>query len=184
MTDHLNQNELNLAVEENPQKLPREKYTHFTLCSQCLEQYNIQQMMHISLKKLKPVPAPEKISQKVLNSLISISKQAVPKKKTDWIFLLAMIILFGIGSWYLFNGKVNTILTQYAPQITPEKTELVNNSTKVFQSLKQKINSVEFNFRLTGFNWHAFYVLIGLLAFIFYTVLDKKLSQMYKMRRG
>jgi hypothetical protein len=183
MNNHLNQNELHLAVEEDPKKLPKERYEHFSACSYCREQYNIQRMVHNSLKKLKPVSAPDRISQKVLHNLVSFSKQAIPKKKTDWIFLLALIVLFTIGSWYLFNGKIGTFFVDSAQQIVPENTEFVNHSNEFVQSLWEKINSIDFNLK-TGLNWRTLYVFFGLLAFIFYMILDKKIGHMYKMRRG
>jgi len=183
MTDHLNQNELQLALEENAKNLPRQRFEHFTSCNYCQEQYNIQYTVHNSLKKIKPVLAPERISQKVLSSIINASRQAMPKKKTDWVFLMALIILSAIGAWYLFNGQISTFITDYVPQIAPEKTVIVNNSNEFIDSLRNKINAMEINVKITGFNWRSLYVLFGFFAFIFYIVLDKKLNQLYKMRR-
>ncbi|MCB0281158.1 MAG: hypothetical protein H6627_09750 [Calditrichae bacterium] len=182
MSKHLTIDEIQLIISKTPKSLDSNRFLHFENCSQCRTIYNRQILANSILAELKPRTAPEIISQKVIQSVERIAVQGIPKKKTDWVFLLAVVTLFAIGSWLLFSGKIAQYLPQNVTEIVSEQKQVVEEN-KYLDTVKDMLPSVNIDFKLPDLNQYSFFILMGLIAILFYYFLDRKLNQIYRIRK-
>lgn len=178
MKEHLTFDEIVQVISKSPENLATNRYKHFTECEKCQKECNNQLAADKVLKTINPKPAPSYIVRSVLGKLEQIIPSKV-KEKTDWIFLIAIVLLFSIGSWFLFSGKAGSYIKQYAPQAVTEQ-EYVEDFT-IIDSMKDFFSGI--NFELPDFNFGNIYLALGILAILFYMVIDKKISRNFKVHK-
>lgn len=181
MKDHLNYDEMNQIVRKTPESLSRDRYLHFKECEKCQQEYYNQVSVDKVLKDIHPKSAPADILKGVLNKIAGIDSSLRIKEKTDWVFLIAIILLFAIGTWFIFSGKITTYFQEYTPQVisqnqNTEKMDIIN-------PLKEEISKINFNFHLPHLSFGNMYLVLGLLAIMFYVLLDKKISSNFKTHK-
>jgi hypothetical protein len=178
MSEHLTADEIILAVSKSPQSLASNRYDHFTGCAKCQNEYISQNTTNTVLSGLKPKSAPAGIVKSVLSQLGQIVPARV-KEKTDWTFLIAIVLLFSIGSWFLFSGKAETYLKQYAPNTVTEK-QIVKDFT-IIDSIREFFSDL--NIKMPNLNFGNFYLALGVLAVLFYMIIDKKIARNLKAHK-
>ena len=178
MSEHLTFDEILQAVNKTPESLVTNRYIHFQECRRCQKEYHNQKSAEKLLKTIRPKPAPISIVQNVRIKL----EQIVPlkgKEKTDWSFLIAIVLLFSIGSWFIFSGKAESYLNQYAPQVISEP-EKVKDFT-IIDSITEFFNSISID--LPDFNFVNIYLTFGILAILFYMMIDRKINRNFKVHK-
>jgi len=182
MSMHLKDYEIEFIVKKSPKNLAVQQYLHFEKCEYCKNLYLQQLDIHNKLGLLKPIKTPAELTEQVIKTISDLSLPIVIKKQTDWSFLLAMIILFSIGSYFLFSGKLQPYLETYLPGNTIEKQQIIEEPS-IFDSISNSLTKISFNF-MPELKWHTLYIIFGLIATIVYIVLDRKLTRIYKLRRS
>jgi hypothetical protein len=182
MSAHITTDELFLAVTKGPKSLASNRYLHFENCDQCKNLYEEQISVDKALLNLKPVEAPGTISEKVLLTVERMAQKTMPKKKTDWIFLLAVVTLFSIGAWIMFSGKIAQYMPKNVTQIVTDQKEVIQKNQYI-DDIKDKLPSINFNFKMPVINNYTFIVMLGLIAALFYFLLDRKLNQYYRVKK-
>jgi hypothetical protein len=177
MNEHLTFDEILQAVNKSPQSLAAQRFKHFESCEKCLQAYNSQRTADKILKTTRPQRAPLSITQRVMDTL-SATKI---KEKTDWTFLFAMVLLFSIASWFLFSGKVGSLINTYAPKIITEEVKSIEPG--MMDTIRDSVSSFEINFDLPDLSFGNIYLLFGALAIMFYMLLDKKIGHNFKVRK-
>ena len=180
MNEHLNFDEITQAINKSPQGLPAHRYKHFIECRECQLEYKKQSSVDEVLRSAQPKAAPSFIAEKVMKQLGRLSTSKI-KEKTDWVFLISMVLLFSIAAWFLFSGKINSVIKEYAPQITTEKEKITEPT--VIETITDSVSKFEFKFDIPDFNFGNMYLALGFLAILFYMLLDRKLSHHYKVRK-
>ncbi len=181
MSMHLNKDELTLIIEKSPQHLSTNRFLHFEKCNNCRKLYKQQIGVHNALLNIAPIKAPASILGNVVKAMGEIPSK-MPTKKTDWMFLFALITLFGIGAWFIFSGSLGESIGQYLPQIVTE-TESTKIVSEFFKPYKDSIGNINFTFELFKMNGHRLYLFFGFLSFFFYMFLDKKFGHSIKLNR-
>jgi len=177
MNEHLTFDEILQAVNKSPQNLASHRFKHFETCEKCLLAYNSQRAADKILKTARPKKAPLSITQKVIETL-SVTKI---KEKTDWTFLFSMVLLFSIAAWFLFSGKIGSIIKTYTPQVITEEVDSIEPG--MIDSIKDGVSSFNFSFDLPDLNFGNMYLVVGALAILFYMFLDKKIGHNFKVRK-
>jgi len=178
MSEHLTFDEIIQVINKSPESLAKNRYVHFKECEICQSECNNQLSADSVLKNIQPKSAPGMVLKNVLNKLEQIVPSKV-KEKTDWTFLIAIVLLFSIGSWFIFSGKVGTYIKQYAPQVVTEQ-EKVEDFT-IIDSIKEFFSGL--SFELPDLNFGNFYLAIGILAILFYMLIDRKYSRNFKVHK-
>lgn len=182
MSKHLTTNEFEQIIGQGPQSLVSNRFLHFENCSQCKNEYEHQLSADKVLKQLKPVSTPKMISEKVIQTVERITHNNMPKKKTDWVFLMAVITLFSIGAWIMFSGKIAQYLPKNVTQIvTGQKQEIQKNT--YFDEIKDKVPAIDFSFKLPVLKNSTLMAMLGIIAALFYYMLDRKLSRFYRFKK-
>ena len=183
MSLHLSAEEFDLILQKNPQSLQTNRYLHFEKCTSCKDEYKQQQQTHLLLNKISPLSAPGIISQAVLKNLSKISDSVKPKSKTDWSFLLSILVLFAISSWILFSGRLASYLGEYAPDFMKEENSLIRTE-EIVKTISTHIPAFSLDFSWLSIKWGSLYLYIGMIVAILYIFIDYKLSRRYKFRRS
>jgi hypothetical protein len=178
MSMHLTKDELALIIQKTPSHLASNRFLHYEKCGYCRILYKQQISIHTALVNIKPLKAPASIITNVIRTAGAMSIK-IPKKKTDWLFLVALITLFAIGSWFIFSGSIGESLGQYVSQIMPD-IESTDKAPAILKSFTESMKSVDFAFDIFLFNGHTLYLFFGIISFLFYMFLDKKFGQGYK----
>lgn len=182
MSKHLSQDEIQQIISQNPKNLESNRFLHFENCAYCKSLYHSQMQANIILSQIKPRKAPAVIANKVIQSVELLAKQSIPGKKTDWVFLLAVITLFAIGSWLLFSGKIVQFMPQSVTQIVSEQKQVVEENQYI-DTVKELLPKVEFNIKMPGITQYSFIIMMGIISIIFYYLIDRKLNQIYRIRK-
>ena len=180
MSDHLNFDEIFRIVNKTPESLETGRYAHFMNCKKCQREYKAQLTSDSILKGIKPKTAPASIIKQVFVQLSGMESIKI-KEKTDWVFLVAIILLFTIGSWFVFSGKAISYLQDYTSQVVPEKQEIKN--LEFLDSIKDKMPDFNFKFEFPDINWGNIYLALGIFVGVFYMLLDRKISHYFKVHK-
>ena len=141
---------------------------------------NIQRSADRLLNKIHPKPAPQTLLKNVLNKLDQITPVNV-KERTDWVFLISMILLFTTVSWFVFSGKAGKIITHYSQQIIPEKEQV--EEPGIINKIREDVTAIDFSFKFPDFNFGNIYLAVGILAILFYMIIDRKISKNFKVHK-
>jgi len=180
MSTHLSPDELTLIIQKTPHHLVTNRFLHYEKCSYCQTIYEQQLSVHKTLLNISPLKAPVSIIHNVARNIETFSSKAT-NGKTDWVFFVALIILFGIGAWFLFSGSLGDSLVQYLPQ-SISKGESINKAPAIVNSIKDSMKGINISFDLFKTNGHGLYVFFGFLSFLFYMILDKKFGHGYRIK--
>ncbi len=172
MIKHLTKDELSLMIQKEPSNLLASRFLHYEKCKYCRHLYNEQKSINGLLTNLQPKKAPEIIIRSVVRITGKISDN-VPKNKTDWLFLFALITLFIIGAWFLFSSALDGGIEQYLPQLFSD-TERTFKTPEFINSFQESIKGINYSDSLLKINAHLLYMLFGFLSFLLYIYLDKK----------
>jgi hypothetical protein len=180
MRKHLSYDEIARAVKSSPQSLEIGTFKHFKECEKCQEEYKIQLSADKLLKNIHPKPAPLTLLENVVNKLERISPLKI-KEKTDWVFLISMILLFSTVSWFVFSGRISSVISHYTQEIIPEKQQL--KETQIIKKIKEDVSTIDFKIEFPDFNFGNIYLAIGILAILFYMIIDRKISKNFKVHK-
>lgn len=180
MSDHLNYDEIIRIVKKDLQSLQTGRYTHYKNCKICQKEYSDQLSTDKVLQGIHPKQAPENIFKGVINRL-SQGNTIKIKEKTDWIFLIAILLLFSIGSWFVFSGKAGLYIEQYTPDVVSENENI--KGLEIIESFKDWIPEINFNIDLPHINFGNMYLALGIVAILFYMLIDRKISHNFKVRK-
>ena len=181
MNEHLSHDEINMMLVKGKQSLSGSRYMHFENCQACQAEFSMQLYAHKALQSINLKRAPLIISQKVMKKISKIAENSVPKK-TDWVFLIAVVTLFAIGSWVIFSGKIAEYLPGNITTIVNNQTEKVKEY-KYIEEVKDILPSFSIDFKLPSENHFSTFILLGILAVLFYYLLDRKFGQLYRIKK-
>jgi len=180
MKEHLSHDEIIRALNSTAQSLDVARLKHLKECEKCQQEYKIQLSTDKLLKKIHPKPAPVILLKNVFYKLERISPVKI-KEKTDWVFLVSMILLFSTVSWFVFSGRVSSLISHYTQEIIPEKQQL--KETKIINKIKEDVSTIDFKIEFPDFNFGNIYLAIGILAILFYMIVDRKISKNFKVHK-
>lgn len=177
MKSHLSAAEIAELIITGNEDVLSTNNTHLHNCPVCQKVYSDQRAIHNSLLNIAAKKSTVKISQFVMEKLEKVNFVFKPKNKTDWSFLLALVTLFSVGVWILFNGDINTLFGSYFQESISPLTEIKGFNLN-FSPLRIDLLSI-----LNIFSMKYFYPIIGIIAVMFYTLLEKRLYNFYKFHK-
>ena len=178
MNEHLTLDEIMQALNKPPESLASNRYMHFKTCEKCQMGYKNQQSADLILKSMRPKPVAGVVLERVLDKIELIVPSKI-KEKTDWTFLIAIVLLFSIGSWFIFSGKAESYIQNYAPQLVTEKEEV--NDFTIIDSIRAFFTGLKVEFPELDFG--NFYLALGIFAILFYMYIDSKISRNFKVHK-
>jgi len=177
MSDHLNPQEISQIISDGKEKLSLSKNKHLEKCSMCQKTFSDHQSVHTSLLKIIPINSPPGIKQEVIKRLEKMEFLVKPKNKTDWSFLFAIVTLLLIGFWIIIYGEASFV---------DQGIVSLKNSFPEINNLEIGIKLPEFNILNWGnyFPIKYLYMFAGLVSILLYSVMDKKLYNLYKLNKS
>lgn len=166
--NHLSEDDFTLLLENEIASMPKHLIAHFNMCKSCKAIFDEQRLVHTTLVKIKPQTAPLMLTRKILIKLTAMEKTFKSNVKTDWLFLIAITVLFFVASWYTYFGSNDILTAGYFNEI--------NEYTSQFN--RPDLNSiliVPFTW-LTDFSVKTIYLFMGIISLAMYWLFDKYLN--------
>ncbi|KAA3618343.1 MAG: hypothetical protein D8M58_20805 [Calditrichaeota bacterium] len=180
MSNHLSKDELEQIIQKTPQHLSTNRFLHYEKCSYCQGMYKDQNSIHVKLLKLNPLTAPGNILDNVVNAVTKMSPKTI-KVKTDWLFLFALMALFGIGIWFVFNSSFTNEFSQLFTKIISD-SETTFKMPPIINNVKENVKGIDLSFDVFKVNGHGLYLAFGFLSIILYVILDNRFGRIYKIK--